>query len=128
MPFGLTNAPSTFQAAMNDHFRSVLWKFVLVFFDDILVYSPSIDAHYEHLRFVFHTLISNQFYAKASKCMFVVHEIPFLGHIISAKGVQADPKKLPSYRNGPLEIHLRHYELSWASQAITVDLCNHTPT
>lgn len=59
MPFGLTNAPSAFQAAMNDLFRSVLRKFVLVFFDDILVYSSSIDAYYENLHFVFDTLSTN---------------------------------------------------------------------
>ncbi|KAL7585896.1 uncharacterized protein LOC111901634 [Lactuca sativa] len=73
MPFGLTNAPSTFQAAMNDLFRVVLRKFVLVFFDDILVYSPSMDKHCEHLQFVFHTLLTNKYHAKESKCVFCHH-------------------------------------------------------
>nr|GEY25783.1 reverse transcriptase [Tanacetum cinerariifolium] len=66
MPFGLTNAPSTFQAAMNDLFRSVLRKFVLIFFDDILVYSATLTQHYEHLRFICQTLMEHQFHAKAN--------------------------------------------------------------
>ncbi|GJT91560.1 ty3-gypsy retrotransposon protein [Tanacetum coccineum] len=101
MPFGLTNAPSTFQSAMNDLFRPVLRKFVLVFFDDILVYSDSIQTHYDHLRFVFQTLIENHYHAKASKCVFAVRSIPFLGHIISAEGVQADPDKLKAIQAWP---------------------------
>ncbi|GJU38314.1 ty3-gypsy retrotransposon protein [Tanacetum coccineum] len=101
MPFGLTNAPSTFQAAMNDLFRPVLRKFVLVFFDDILVYSESLSTHYEHLSFVFHTLLENQYHAKASKCLFAATSIPFLGHIISADGVQADPDKLKAIKSWP---------------------------
>nr|GEV19578.1 Ty3/gypsy retrotransposon protein [Tanacetum cinerariifolium] len=101
MPFGLTNAPSTFQAAMNDLFRSVLRKFILVFFDDILVYSESLSTHYEHLRFVFQTLLDNQYHAKASKCQFAATSIPFLGHNISADGVQADPDKLAAIKSWP---------------------------
>nr|GEX59904.1 reverse transcriptase [Tanacetum cinerariifolium] len=101
MPFGLTNAPSTFQSAMNDLFRSVLRKFVLVFFDDIFVYSDSLETHYGHLRFVFQTLVDNNFHAKASKCLFAATSIPFLGHIISAKGVQADQDKLKAIQAWP---------------------------
>ncbi|KAL4583040.1 hypothetical protein LXL04_007604 [Taraxacum kok-saghyz] len=94
MPFGLTNAPATFQSAMNDLFRPVLCKFVVVFFDDILVYSPSLSIHYEHLTFVFQQLLNNHYRAKASKCLFAVDEIPFLGHIITTNGVKADPEKI----------------------------------
>nr|GEY56852.1 Ty3/gypsy retrotransposon protein [Tanacetum cinerariifolium] len=101
MPFGLSNAPSTFQYAVNDIFRPVLRKFILVFFDDILVYSLSKEAHYEHLRHVFDTLNKNQFHAKLSKCAFAQAEIQFLGHMISKNGVQADPDKVVAIQNWP---------------------------
>lgn len=70
MPFGLTNAPSTFQALMNNIFRDYLRKFVLVFFDDILVYSRSISDHQHHLAIVFQTLAAYQLYANRKKCQF----------------------------------------------------------
>lgn len=90
MPFGLTNAPSTFQAVMNSIFRSVLWKFVLVFFDDILIYSPSWEQHLEHLTVTLSLLKKHQFFAKLSKCEFGRTSITYLGHIISKEGVQVD--------------------------------------
>lgn len=101
MPFGLTNAPSTFQDAMNDLFRSALRKFVLVFFDDILVYNATINKHYEHLQFVFQTLLNNDYHAKASKCQFAATSIPFLRHIISSNGVEADTEKLSAIQAWP---------------------------
>nr|GEW83956.1 Ty3/gypsy retrotransposon protein [Tanacetum cinerariifolium] len=93
MPFGLTKAPSTFQSAMNDIFRTVLRKFVLVFFDDILVYSPTEEAHFKHLQHVLEMLHKNAFHAKPSKCTFGVQRLAFLGHIISAQGVEPEPEK-----------------------------------
>ncbi|KAL4580133.1 hypothetical protein LXL04_016314 [Taraxacum kok-saghyz] len=101
MPFGLSNAPSTFQSAMNDIFREVLRKFVLVFFDDILIYNPSLDTHYQHLQFVFQTLSHHQYHAKYSKCTFAVTKIPYMGHIISATGVRAEPDKLDTIQRWP---------------------------
>lgn len=73
---------------MNDIFRLVLRKFVLVFFDDILIYSAYKEHHYAHLQFVFQTLRENQFHAKAYKCVFAVTNISFIGHRISALGVR----------------------------------------
>jgi len=94
MPFGLTNAPATFQALMNDIFKPCLRKFVLVFFDNILVYSRSLEDHLAHLHSVLLILKTNLLYAKSSKCRFGVSEIDYLGHLISAQGVRADPSKL----------------------------------
>ena len=101
MPFGLTNAPFTFQALMNAVFRPYLRKFVLVFFDDILVFSKSLDMHLQHLRLVLSLLLQHQLYAKRSKCVFGIPEVEYLGHIISGQGVSADPKKLSAMKEWP---------------------------
>ncbi|KAL9298960.1 putative nucleotidyltransferase, Ribonuclease H [Arabidopsis thaliana] len=79
---------------MNDLFRPHLRKFVLVFFDDILVYSPDMETHVKHLEIVLQLLRQHQFYANAKKCSFGRREVEYLGHIISADGVAADPEKL----------------------------------
>ncbi|MCI00560.1 enzymatic polyprotein, partial [Trifolium medium] len=101
MPFGLTNAPSTFQAAMNDLLRPFLRKFALVFFDDILVYSPDWHTHLVHLQQVLQALAHNQFYAKFSKCQFGVSSVEYLGHIISVEGIKADPSKIQTMVDWP---------------------------
>ncbi|MCH79303.1 transposon Tf2-1 polyprotein [Trifolium medium] len=101
MPFGLTNAPSTFQAAMNDLLRPFLRKFALVFFDDILIYSPDWQTHLVHLQQVLQSLAHNQFYAKLSKCQFGVSSVEYLGHIISIEGVRADPSKIQTMVDWP---------------------------
>ena len=94
MLFGLTNAPATFQSLMNDLFRPYLRKFILVFFDDILVYSKTWKDHLLHLQIVFHIFATNQLFAKASKCQFGVPQVRYLGHIITASGVSVDPDKV----------------------------------
>lgn len=94
MPFRLTNAPSTFLAAMNAIFQPFLRRFVIVFFDDILVYSGNDEDHRIHLRQVLQLLQDNQFFVKKSKCAFSVHTIHYLGHIISSGELHADPSKL----------------------------------
>lgn len=95
MSFGLTNAPSTFQALMNRVFQEQLRKYVLVFFDDILVYSRTWDDHLQHLDSVLHLLRIHSLLAKRSKCSFgVQQQIEYLGHLITPKGVPTDPSKI----------------------------------
>lgn len=94
MPFGLTNAPATFQSLMNDLFRPYLRKFILVFFDDILVYSKSWEGHLTHLKIVFHILTTNKLFAKKSKCQFGVSQVKYLGHLITNEGVSVHPDKI----------------------------------
>lgn len=93
MPFGLTNAPATFQCAMNSTLEPFLRRYVLVFFDDILVYSQSWKEHLEHLKHVLKTLQQHCFYANPKKSSFGKREIGYLGHIISKAGVFMDPQK-----------------------------------
>ncbi|XP_061355439.1 uncharacterized protein LOC133299968 [Gastrolobium bilobum] len=94
LPFGLSNAPATFQATMNHVFSSFSQRFVVIFFDDILIYSPSLLEHAGHVVQVLQTLRQHQFFAKLTKCSFAVSSIHFLGHIISAMGVSPDPSKV----------------------------------
>ena len=101
MPFGLSNAPSTFQATMNDIFRAILRKFVLIFFDDILVYSKDWTSHLQHLHYVMTLMQQHQLFAKASKCQFGVSTVAYLGHIISKDGVSADPEKIHAIQSWP---------------------------
>lgn len=101
MPFGLTNAPATFQSVMNDIFKPYLQKFVLVFFDDILVYSRSDKEYQEHLRIVLQVLKDQGFYANENKCAFAQPKVAYLGHVISKRGVEADPEKIKAMKQWP---------------------------
>ena len=94
MPFGLTNAPAAFMDLMNRVFRPYEDQFVVVFIDDILVYSQDRESHDAHLRVVLETLRKEQLYAKLSKCEFWLNEVSFLGHIVSKEGIRVDPKKI----------------------------------
>jgi hypothetical protein len=97
-PFGLTNAPAYLKYLMNKVFMEYLDKFVVVFINDILVYSK-IEEHEEHLRLVLEKLKTKQLYAKFSKCEFWLTEDAFLGHVISARGVSVDPGKVKDVLN-----------------------------
>jgi hypothetical protein len=94
MSFGLTNAPSYFMYLMNKVFMEYLDKFVVVFIDDILIYSKTEEEHEEHLRLVLQKLREHQLYAKFSKCDFWLKEVSFLGHIITHGGTLVDPAKV----------------------------------
>ena len=94
MSFGLTNAPAAFMDLMNRVFKPFLDRFVIVFIDDILVYSRSKEEHVEHLRIILQTLREHQLYAKFSKCEFWLDSVAFLGHVVSREGIQVDPKKI----------------------------------
>ncbi|KAL0546695.1 hypothetical protein IC582_016607 [Cucumis melo] len=94
MSFGLTNAPAVFMDLMNRVFRVFLDTFVIVFIDDILIYSKTEAEHEEHLRIVLQTLRDNKLYAKFSKCEFWLKQVSFLGHVVSKAGVSVDPAKI----------------------------------
>jgi hypothetical protein len=98
VPFGLSNAPIFFMCLMNGVFREYLYKFVIVFLDDILVYSKSEEEHEQHLRMVLQVLRGHKLYAKLSKCIFYRKKIHYLGHIISAVGIDVDPEKIEAVR------------------------------
>ncbi|WZZ36163.1 hypothetical protein YC2023_019564 [Brassica napus] len=101
MPFGLTNAPAAFMRLMNEVFHDYLDKFVIIFIDEILVYSRSKEEHSEHLRLVMERLRNQKLFAKFSKCSFWKREIRFLGHIVSEEGVAADPEKIQAIPEWP---------------------------
>ncbi|KAD7479676.1 hypothetical protein E3N88_02812 [Mikania micrantha] len=101
MPFGLTNAPAVFMDLMNRVFHDFLDKFVIVFIDDILVYSKSKEDHEEHLRTVLEILRQKKLYAKFSKCDFWLDKVAFLGHVISAEGIMMDLSKVEAITKWP---------------------------
>ena len=94
MPFGLTNAPAYFVDLMTRVFREALNRFVLVFIDDILIFSKDKEEHEAHLIYVLNTLRSHQLRDKFSKCHFWSDEVRFLGHIVSKEGISVDPAKI----------------------------------
>src|SRR5882757_9879651 len=101
VPFGLTNAPTTFMCLMSNVFNRYLDKFVLVFLDDILIYSKNEEENEEHLRLTLQLLQEHQLYAKLSKCDFYRDRIQYLGHIISKEGISVDPEKIGTIMNWP---------------------------
>jgi hypothetical protein len=94
MSFGLTNTPTHFMYLMNSVSMLELDTFFMVFIDDILVYSKNEEEHEQHLRIILQRLRDHQLYAKFSKCVFWLKEVPFLGHVISAEGIAVDSSKV----------------------------------
>lgn len=101
MPFGLCNTPSTFQATMNSTFGPYTCKFIIIFFDDILIYSRSFPEHMAHLQTTFEVLHANQFFLKFSKCTFATSEVEYLGHIGSPWGVEPVSAKIEAVQQWP---------------------------
>jgi hypothetical protein len=97
--FGLTNVLAFFMYLMSSVFMDYIDKFVVVFIDDILIYSQSEEEHVDHFRKVLQRLREHQWYAKLSKCEFWIHEVLFLGHIINKDGLAVDPKKVADILN-----------------------------
>lgn len=108
MPFGLTNAQSTFQVLMNHIFQPHLRKFVLVFFDDILICSHSWHQHLHHLEQVFKLMQHHSLVAKLSKCTFAAQQVSYLGHSITPQGVSTDPTKIQATLDWPLPSTIKH--------------------
>jgi hypothetical protein len=101
MPFGLSNAPSPFQSLMNEVLRPFLRRFVLVFFNDILIYNTTWNEHLRHVAAVLNTLRVNTLFVKRSKCIFGANSIAYLGHVISSNGVTMDPEKVNAVTTWP---------------------------
>ena len=99
MPFGLTNASTAFMDLMNRVFKPYLDQFVVVFIDDILVYSKSREEHEHHLSIVLQTLKDKQLYAKLKKCGFWLDKVSFLGHVVTKNGISIDPGKVDAVSN-----------------------------
>jgi len=122
MPLGLTNAPAAFMDLMNRVFKPYLDKFVVVFIDDILIYSRTSDEHTHHLRVALDVLRKNELYTKFSKCEFWLEKVAFLGHVVSSEGASVDPQKIKAVINWPRPKNPTEVRSLLGWRDITVDL------
>ncbi|KAI2663139.1 Retrovirus-related Pol polyprotein from transposon 17.6 [Labeo rohita] len=110
MPYGLSNSPSIFQNFMNEIFRDMLNRFVIIYIDDILIYSPNLEEHHRHVTRVLQCQREHHLYLKGEKCEFHKTTIDFLGYVITPKGVQKDQRKVEAVRDWPQPITVKELQ------------------